>query len=154
MAAIFLGLGSNLGDRFLNLRKSVDALSASLTAVRCSGVYESPALLKPGAPEEWNRPFLNMALAAETSLAPEALLALTQSIETKLGRPKRHAEWSPRVIDIDILTYDAMTINTPALTVPHPRMKERAFVFLPLIELGYAATPPADHATTRIGNFA
>ena len=129
MTHVLLGLGANLGDRAANLQHALDALAeggVSMTAV--SSVYETPPM-PAGQP-----PYLNAVVAAETSLEPEALLALLKSIEARAGRrPSRR--WGPRPLDIDILFYGVSRIETPQLTVPHIGITERAFVLVPLAEV-------------------
>lgn len=150
---VYIGLGSNQGDRFAALKSAVIKLSSRLQQITCSSVYSSPALLMPGSPAEWNIQFLNMAIRAETDLEPEQLLTFCKKIETKMGRAAVYPKWSPRIIDIDILLYGDLQYRSDTLTIPHSDMHERAFVLLPLIELGYSATASLGHSTTRIGKF-
>ncbi|HEY5983113.1 MAG TPA: 2-amino-4-hydroxy-6-hydroxymethyldihydropteridine diphosphokinase [Anaerolineales bacterium] len=129
MHTIYLGLGSNLGDRGDNLRRAVKALAPEVTVVRESAVYETP----PWGVE--NQPgFLNMTLKAETDLAPAALRDHVKNVERKVGR-KRTFRWGPRVIDIDILLYDDLIVDTPNLVIPHPQMHKRPFVLVPLASI-------------------
>lgn len=131
---VILGLGSNMGDRQATLSAAVARLEKLLGEVRLSRLVESPALLRPGAPAEWDKPFLNMAVSGVTSLSPEALLAELKAIEKTLGRIDR-GRWGPREIDIDILAMDDMVLTRDALTVPHPGLLERNFALLPLSEV-------------------
>ena len=132
--AAYLSLGANLGNREETLREAVRRIGAAegVETVAVSSVYET---------EPWGRidqpRFLNLAVAVETTLSPEALLALTQSIENALGRV-RHERWGARTIDIDVLCFEGVERNTPELTLPHPRAAERDFVLRPLAELGFA----------------
>jgi 2-amino-4-hydroxy-6-hydroxymethyldihydropteridine diphosphokinase len=129
--AAFLGLGSNQGDRTallteaaLRLRRSpgVEILAASsLYATAPVGVLDQPE-------------FLNAVVAVRTSLPPAALLALCQGIEAALGRV-RTQRWGPRTIDLDILLYGDLQLAADGLELPHPRLRERAFVLLPLAEI-------------------
>jgi 2-amino-4-hydroxy-6-hydroxymethyldihydropteridine diphosphokinase len=130
----FLGIGSNLGDRLANLQRAVDLLAATegVRVLRSSRVYET----EPVGPPQPD--FLNIVVEVETSLDPHGLLAAAATVEQTLHRV-REARWGPRTIDVDILTFDERTIDEPDLTVPHPRMHERAFVLVPLLEL--SATP-------------
>jgi 2-amino-4-hydroxy-6-hydroxymethyldihydropteridine diphosphokinase len=129
MHTIYLGLGSNLGDRGDNLRRAVKALAPKVRVVRESAVYETP----PWGVE--NQPgFLNMTLKAETELAPAALRDHVKNVERKVGR-KRTFRWGPRVIDIDILLYDDLIVDTPNLVIPHPQMHKRPFVLVPLASI-------------------
>src|SRR5512146_1207280 len=136
MPTTYLALGSNLGDRRDNLRRAVAALAPEVQVLAESPVYETPAWGYEAQP-----PFLNMVLAAETSLPPESLLAHVKRLEAELGRmPSFH--WGPRLIDIDILFYDDLVLNTEALTIPHPHLHERAFVLVPLNDLAPALVHP------------
>ncbi len=132
--AAYLSLGANLGNREETLREAVRRLgdSEGVEIVAVSSVYET---------EPWGRidqpRFLNLAVAVETTLSPEALLTLTQSIENALGRV-RHERWGARTIDIDVLCFEGVERNTPELTLPHPYMTERAFVLVPLAEIAPA----------------
>jgi 2-amino-4-hydroxy-6-hydroxymethyldihydropteridine diphosphokinase len=100
-----------------------------LRVERSSRVYETDPVGGPPQPE-----FLNAVIEVETSLSPHELLAACMDVEQDMGRV-RAERWGPRVIDIDVLTYDDQLIDQPDLTVPHPRMRERAFVLVPLMEL-------------------
>lgn len=130
-----LGIGTNLGDRTHNIEKAITLLSEIIPNIKCAPLFESQALLKEDAPEEWNIPFLNSVLYGDTNYSPHELLTFCQSIETKMGRDKDHPIWSPRIIDIDILLYENCTLNEPNLTIPHPEMLHRLFVMLPLQEV-------------------
>ncbi len=123
---IYLGLGSNLGDRRAYLRRAVKALAPEVTVLAESAVYQTP----PWGMEDQPR-FLNMALKAETNLTPMELRDHVKRIESDLGRVRSY-RWGPRVIDIDILFYDDLIVETPELVIPHPRLQERGFVLLPL----------------------
>ena len=129
MATVYLGLGSNLGDRLGALRAALMRLARLGTLEQVSSVYET---------EPWgvtDQPaFLNLCCRLQTDLAPEALLAETQAIEHQLGR-RSGRRWGPRLIDIDLLTYEDCQLNTAELVLPHPLISERAFVLIPLAEL-------------------
>ena len=135
---VILGLGSNLGDRAIHLKRAISCLSrgsgAILHDVRLSRIYESRALMPPGAPASWDRPYLNCALSGETSLEPHALLRQIQEIERSLGR-QHHERWAPRPIDIDILWWNGGEVRSDDLTVPHPEILNRPFVLEPLRDL-------------------
>jgi len=127
----YIGLGSNIGDREENLRAAVAALGRT-KGVRlgpCSNIYETDPVGVVAQP-----PFLNMAVRIGTSLAPESLLDACLDIERSLGRV-RDMRWGPRTIDLDVLLYGDAAMHTPRLTVPHPRMHERPFVLIPLLEV-------------------
>lgn len=144
---IFLGLGSNYGDRFTNLCAARDALKMQISILQCSSVYESPALLPENAPIEWDVPFLNAVIAAKTDLEPLALLAFVKNIEQQLGRQNR-GHWSPREIDIDILWMEGVEVQTETLTIPHKEMLKRDFVMVPLSEISHHSQP-ATHTLTK-----
>jgi len=135
---VILGLGSNLGNRAIHLKRAISRLSrgrgAVLHTVRLSRIYESAALTPPGAPDAWDLPYLNCALSGETSLEPDALLRHIQEIERSLGR-QDHERWAPRVIDIDILWWTGHEMRSDDLTIPHPEILKRPFVLEPLSDL-------------------
>ena len=131
MAVVYLGLGSNLGDRTQHLVQACAALdrhpAISMQAV--SSLYHTAPV---GVTEQpW---FLNAVARLHTTLAPQSLLSVTQATERHLGRTSTY-RWGPRVIDLDILLYDALQLRTPRLTIPHAALPERAFVLVPLHEL-------------------
>ncbi|HET7434043.1 MAG TPA: 2-amino-4-hydroxy-6-hydroxymethyldihydropteridine diphosphokinase [Thermoanaerobaculia bacterium] len=131
---VAIALGSNLGDREWHLRRAVHELSRVMRIVRVSRVYETDAVDAPaGSP-----PFLNMALSALTSLAPLPLLREMLAIERRLGRVRSGVRHEPRVIDLDLIFYDAQRMRSRELELPHPRWQERDFVKLPLREVWLA----------------
>lgn len=134
---IVLGLGSNVGDRLLNLRRAYRALSAlpNMTIHQVSPLYQSDALLPENAPEDWNHPYLNFAIRATTTLTPEDLLAELKKIEWSIGRKPEVRHWGPRILDIDILVFDDLIIRTDALTVPHENLFNRPFALWPLADV-------------------
>ena len=131
MARAFLGLGSNLGDKEANIRESLERLShhPGVRVEKVSSLYETAPVGFTDQPD-----FLNAAAEIETNLEPMDLLCITSDIEKKMGRV-RNFRWGPRVIDIDVLLYDDVLLDTPELVIPHPRMYERAFVMVPLAEI-------------------
>lgn len=130
MAVVFLGLGSNLGDRRKNIQAAVELLTqAGIKVTRLSSIIETDPV---GGPPQGL--FLNAAAKAETALSPREVLNVIGRIESALGRV-RTVKDGPRTIDIDILTYDNYQINEPDLVIPHPRMHDRDFVMRPLQEL-------------------
>ena len=132
---IILGLGTNIGDRIAYLESAIHYLSESvLNITAISPIYESPALLKPGAPGDWDIKFLNMAIMGETHLSPQTTLTQIKCIEKRVGRQVR-GEWAPREIDIDILAYDSLAVNDSNLTIPHIHLCDRAFALLPLNDI-------------------
>jgi 2-amino-4-hydroxy-6-hydroxymethyldihydropteridine diphosphokinase/dihydropteroate synthase len=139
---VYLGLGSNLGDRRAHLSRALEMLSAHRVAVvRVSPVVESPAMLPDDAPADWNQPFLNVVAQCSTQASPEDVLAALKHIERELGRVDR-GRWAPRPIDLDILLWGRETIATEKLRVPHPGIVERAFVLTPLAALAPRLTIP------------
>lgn len=140
MKTVYLGLGSNLGNRQSNLRAAIERLSESgVHVVRVSPTYETEPV--GFANQGW---FLNLVVEAETALFPVQLLARTSRIERDLGRV-RSVPNGPRTVDIDILLYGQAVIHTAKLEVPHPRMGERRFVLAPLADLA----PDLRHPVTR-----
>ena len=132
---IYLGLGSNLGDRRDHLARALQQLGEhGLDLVRASPIVESPALLPDDAPSDWNQPFLNLVAHCRSTAAPHDVLAALKRIERALGREDR-GRWAPRPIDLDLLLYGTETIATEQLRVPHPAMTQRAFVLTPLAAL-------------------
>jgi len=129
MTTAWLGLGTNLGDRRTNLRRALDLIGEIGVIEALSSVYESEPVGYRAQPDFWN-----LVLRLRTELTPWELLRATQEIETRLGRV-RSFENAPRTIDIDILLYGDQTTDEPELTIPHPRIGERAFVLRPLLEL-------------------
>lgn len=144
MKKIYLGLGSNLGEREHMLRAALDALeSPQLHVLRVSPVYETePMDVKS---QGW---FLNLAVEAETELFPLQLLSRTAKVEIQLGR-RRLLPKGPRTIDIDILLIGNAIITTRELEVPHPRFRERRFVLAPLADLAPALRDPVTRKTVR-----
>jgi 2-amino-4-hydroxy-6-hydroxymethyldihydropteridine diphosphokinase len=130
----FLGLGSNLGDRWAHLRHAAAALP---DVVAASSVYETDPLGGPPG----QGPYLNCVLALETALSARALLEAAATAE-KAGGRVRAERWGPRTLDVDLLWIDGVTVDEPDLVVPHPRMWERAFVLVPLAELAPDLVPP------------
>jgi 2-amino-4-hydroxy-6-hydroxymethyldihydropteridine diphosphokinase len=127
----FLGLGSNLGDRLANLQAAVDALQAEpgLRVAASSRVWETTPVGGPPQPD-----YLNAVVRIETDLSARDLLDVARRVEARLGRIRKE-RWGARTIDVDVLLHDEEQIDEPDLVVPHPRMTERAFVLLPLLEL-------------------
>lgn len=129
VSTVYLGVGTNLGDRRGNLQRAVEGLAAAVTITTVSPVYET----KPWGIE--NQPnFLNMCAAGETKLAPLALLHYLKALEFQLGR-EPGVRWGPRLIDIDILFYDELILDEPALTIPHKGVADRATVLVPLAQI-------------------
>lgn len=137
MTTIYLALGSNLGDRRTNLEAAIAQLAPTVTVTARSAVYETAPMYVTDQPA-----FLNMALRAETDLAPEALLAYLKSIEAELGRRIGGERFGPREVDLDILLYGDTVLTHAVLEIPHPRMAERAFVLRPLADVAAEVRHP------------
>jgi 2-amino-4-hydroxy-6-hydroxymethyldihydropteridine diphosphokinase len=137
---VYLGLGSNLGDRAAHLEQALEGLAAvGVTVVRRSSFYATEPL--GFAPQHW---FLNAVVEAQTELMPRQLLRATQEVERSLGR-RRLVRNGPRTLDIDILLYASIVVSMTDLRIPHPRMAERRFVLVPLREIA----PALRHPTLR-----
>lgn len=136
--SVYLGLGSNLGDRDDNLRFAIEALAGAVAVERISNVYDTAPLLVTVQPR-----FHNLVALGRTALAPHDLLRFIKDIEASAGRTPGGIRYGPRVLDMDILFYDDLSLNTPELTIPHPRIAERAFVLAPLAEIA----PKLPHPT-------
>ncbi|ALJ90130.1 2-amino-4-hydroxy-6-hydroxymethyldihydropteridine diphosphokinase [Thermus aquaticus] len=126
----YVGLGSNLGDRAAYLLLGLSALSRlpETRLLRLSPVYETDPV---GPPQP---PYLNMVAELETALSPKGLLAEMLRVEKALGRERRE-RWGPRTLDLDLLLYGDLVLEEAGLSVPHPRLHERAFVLVPLLDL-------------------
>jgi len=144
----YLGLGSNLGDRLAHLQAAVDGLAATsgVVVVAVSPVYEAVPV---GGPPQGE--YLNAVVALDTTLAPHELLATAQRLEAG-ERRVRTERWGPRTLDVDVLLVGDATVDTPDLVVPHPRLRERAFVLVPLADLDarWATMIGPDRAGVRL----
>ena len=136
---VYLALGSNMGNRLANLKAAITNLTPQMSVKKKSSVYETP----PWGFTDQNA-FLNQVVMAETYLKPEALLAHLKRLEVALGRVPSF-ENGPRLIDIDILFFDDVVMDTPSLVLPHPRLQERAFVLVPLADLAPDLVHPVLH---------
>lgn len=150
----FLSLGANLGDALETLTAAVYALD-DLTGVaveEVSGVYETAPWPPPDDPRHVPQdPYLNLVVRARTTLEPHALLAETQLLEAAFGRDRdREQRWGPRPLDIDLLLVGERTVATDDLTLPHPRLAERAFVLVPLMEVWPGGTLPDGRRVTQV----
>ena len=143
----YLGLGSNLGDRWSILREAVAALP-DLSEV--SPVYETAPV---GGPAD-QPPYLNLVVALDTALTPRELLQLANRLEAAAGRV-RVERWGPRTLDVDVLLVGDLVVDEPDLQVPHPRMGERLFVLVPLADLDPALVPhrPAGEGVVAAGTL-
>jgi 2-amino-4-hydroxy-6-hydroxymethyldihydropteridine diphosphokinase len=135
---VYLGLGSNLGDRYTNLRRSLKLLSTNVEIEQVSSVYDTAPVGNANQPR-----FLNLVCKVKTALSPTDLLTFVKGIEERMGRitgPRN----SPRPIDIDILFYDKLVLETPVLVIPHPYLAERAFVLVPLADITSSLKHPVN----------
>ncbi len=137
-ARVFLGLGSNLGDRVRNIANALGSLDGAygVKVAKISGLYETPPEFFESQPE-----FLNCAAGIRTSLAPRELLSCVKKIEKRMGR-KETFRYGPRIIDIDILLYGSAIIESRELSVPHRGLAERLFALFPLAEIAGGAVHP------------
>ena len=136
ISEVYLGLGSNLGDRAGNINRSIKLLRADSTVAAVSSLYETEPQGFQGQP-----PFLNAACRLWTRLDPFRLMARLVEIEASVGRERAFAN-APRTVDIDILLYDETVVEVPGLSIPHPRMDQREFVLVPLAEIAPAVRHP------------
>lgn len=140
---IYLALGSNMDDRLANLKQAIASLPPQMEVKTRSRVFETP----PWGYTEQSM-FLNQVLMAKTYLEPEPLLRHIKRLEVALGR-KATFRNGPRLIDIDILFYDDLVMDTPTLTIPHPRLHERGFVLLPLMDIAPDLVHPVKKKSIR-----
>lgn len=148
MTRAYLGLGSNLGDRLSNLRRAVELLEeGGVKVMRSSRVYETDPVGGPAQPD-----YLNAVVEVEAPGTARELLEASLAVEGAMGR-ERGERWGPRVIDVDVLTFGREAFHEPGLEVPHPRMHERAFVLIPLLELDADPALPGGRraADVRLG---
>lgn len=148
MSTVLIGIGSNMGDRLNNLDTAVNAVSLlpMTSRVACSRIYETAPVGYLDQPY-----FLNLVLKAETTLSPQAMLGCCLGIEAAMGRV-RNIKDGPRVIDLDLLVYNGYSCCTQELTLPHPRILERAFVLVPLLDLYPARNVPMVKMPSKIPN--
>lgn len=139
---VFLALGTNVGDRLLNLAEATRRVSLvpGVTVVARGPVIETPALLPPG--DRTPQPdYLNTVIALETSLSPRALFEAVKRIERDMGRVAT-TRWAPRIIDLDLVLWGERVVKEPGLVIPHPAMHERLFVLAPLAAIAPDAVHP------------
>ncbi len=141
MVTVYLGLGSNLEDRQGNLARAIELLSQQVKMEQVSSLYETEPVGYSEQPQ-----FLNAVCRASTSLTPRELLTLAKEIETRLGRLPSFPN-APRPIDVDILLYGDQVSESPELTIPHPRLTQRAFVLVPLAEIAPSVVHPENGKT-------
>ena len=137
MSRAVLSVGSNLGDRLAHLQGALDSLAAAgIDIVAVSGVYETAPV---GGPDQED--FLNAVTIVETTLSPHELLSACQRVEAEHDRV-REVRWGPRTLDVDVIAYADVILDDPALTLPHPRAHERAFVCVPWLDADSHAVLP------------
>jgi 2-amino-4-hydroxy-6-hydroxymethyldihydropteridine diphosphokinase len=143
----YVGLGANLGDRAATLRRAVELLGAraGIDVVAVSSFRETDPVGYLEQPR-----FLNGAVAIDTSLEPEALLEALLEVERELGRVREGPRFGPRTVDLDLLLVDGVTCELPGLTLPHPRLHERAFALEPLAELDPSLVVPGRGAVVDL----
>lgn len=132
MSRVFLGVGSNEGDRLAYISRAIRLMGA-IPGVRVAQLATITETAPIGGPPQ--DPFLNTVVELDTTVAPRELLAALHAIEHQLGRRRTTQRWGPRPIDLDLLLYDEQVVQDPLLCIPHPRMHERRFVLEPLAQL-------------------
>lgn len=145
MNDVFLGIGSNLGDKKSNLEKSIQLIQEKIGClINRSKFYSTPPL---GFKSENN--FLNACIQISSELSPYEVLKMTQEIEKQIGRKEKtnNLNYQSRIIDIDLLFYNDLIIKNEDLIIPHPRIQDRKFVLLPLIEIAKDKIHPVNHMT-------
>ncbi|MBR1595656.1 MAG: 2-amino-4-hydroxy-6-hydroxymethyldihydropteridine diphosphokinase [Phocaeicola sp.] len=147
MSTVYLGLGTNLGDKEVQLRTAVNEIEKRIGRVMTLSAFYTT--IPWGFTSEHT--FLNAACAVETSLNPYELLSVTQDIEKNLGRKHKSVDhhYTDRLIDIDILFFDEIIIHEPGLQIPHPLLTKRDFVLKPLVEIAPDLVHPINHLTIR-----
>jgi 2-amino-4-hydroxy-6-hydroxymethyldihydropteridine diphosphokinase len=143
----YVGLGSNLGDRSATLARALELLGErqGIEIVVASSFRETDPVGYVDQPR-----FLNAAVAIETSLSPEALLAALLDVERELGRTRQGPRYGPRTVDLDLLLMEGITVDEPGLTVPHPRLHERVFALAPLAELDPSLVVPGHGSVSQL----
>jgi 2-amino-4-hydroxy-6-hydroxymethyldihydropteridine diphosphokinase len=139
MTIAYIGIGSNVGDRVGFVRDAVAALDETegITVEKASSLYETSPI---GGPPQ--RSFVNLVVRIETAFDPRELLESVKAIESRMGREPSDIHWGPRVVDLDVLTFGDEKVSEPDLEIPHPRMTQRRFVLIPLLEVDADASDP------------
>ncbi|ADN02046.1 2-amino-4-hydroxy-6-hydroxymethyldihydropteridine diphosphokinase [Spirochaeta thermophila] len=146
MATTYIAVGSNRGDSLGIVGRLLSALRKRDPELRCASLYRSEPMYLRDQPD-----FLNTVIEFHTDLHPEALLRFLQELETNAGRNRaEEPRYGPRPLDLDILLYDDLLLTTPSLQIPHPRMQERLFVLVPLLELAPDLVDPRDGVPFRV----
>ena len=132
---VIIALGTNLGNRLENLKAGLKLLQKNLEVEKCSKIYESDALLPENAPKDWDISFYNCVFTCQTNLKPLELLELCKQVEKEIGGDREKERWAPRVLDVDIISYNNEVVEIENLKIPHERMLERSFVVWPLSDI-------------------
>lgn len=140
---VYIALGSNLGDRRANISRALQLIDKDIVLEQVSSYYETLPAYVEDQPH-----FFNVVAAGTTSLTPQRLLALLKETEQNMGREPTE-RYGPRLIDLDILFYDDLILQTPTLTIPHERLAERRFVLVPLAEIRPDLVHPVYHTTIQ-----
>ena len=140
---VYIALGSNLGDRLENLENALKSMHPQVVVLECSSIYKTPPWGYTSQPT-----FLNQVCKVETDLQPFDLLELLKNVEKQLGRRATFL-YGPRTIDLDILFYNDLTLESAELTIPHPRIEERAFVLVPLADIDPELKHPKNGKTVE-----
>ena len=139
MTIVYVGIGSNVGDRIAFCRRAVEALSDSdgISVTKVSSLYETEPI---GGPPQ--RSYINLVTQVETELPARDVLVTCKNIEKRIGREPSDIRWGPRVVDLDLLIYGDEKIVEPDLEVPHAHIRDRRFVLVPLLEIAPDVTDP------------
>lgn len=135
---LILSLGSNLGDRFKNLKDAIILLNQELfqnNKSKCSSIFQTKALLPQNSPSSWDLDYYNMCVRGTCSMDHKSILVKIKKIEKQLGRDLNSPRWSPRVIDIDILAYGDLHVQTSTINIPHLEILNRSWCLLPFAEI-------------------
>jgi 2-amino-4-hydroxy-6-hydroxymethyldihydropteridine diphosphokinase/dihydropteroate synthase len=146
-----LAIGTNSGDRLSNVETSISLISKKIayTNIKQSSVIETSALLLPNSPNDWNLLFLNLAILIQTDLSFLQIFQVIKEIENDMGRDFSAPRWSPRIIDIDIITYNNLVYSSNNLEIPHAQMHKRRFVMKPVCELAASNVHPVFKKTFK-----
>ncbi len=151
MNSCILAIGTNSGDRLSNVETSISLISKKIayTNIKQSSVIETSALLLPNSPNDWNLLFLNLAILIQTDLSFLQIFQVIKEIENDMGRDFSAPRWSPRIIDIDIITYNNLVYSSNNLEIPHAQMHKRRFVMKPVCELAASNVHPVFKKTFK-----
>jgi 2-amino-4-hydroxy-6-hydroxymethyldihydropteridine diphosphokinase/dihydropteroate synthase len=143
---IYISIGTNLGDRLGYVHRALELLkSKCFNSLQCSIILETDAIVLPGSPTEWDKPYLNAIAYGQSDLSPKELLVALKAIEVEIGRPQIYEKWAPRIIDLDILLYRDIILDRDNLTIPHPQLCNRQF----LLHMMAMISPSSKHPLTQ-----